>query len=252
MGNREITIADVLSIALKHIKIIVAIMLVGAILGFCYSSYMVDPVYQSKSKFFIDTGYLNENNNTNNKVAEQHNITVLSRQVVTSYIGILDTLNFAETLSEKVSGIEGLSRKYSAGAIRNAINYNFEEDLEIFTVRVVASTAEDAYIIASCVEDIAEEYLVTKKPTAAGTLKIIDDARIERAPVNINLSVTVILGAILGAALAFAICFIIEINDVRVKSEKEISEILDIPVIGSIPEYITASQEKSNTKKSKK
>lgn len=249
MGNREITIADVLSIALKHIKIIVAVMLVGAILGFCYCSYMVDPVYQSKSKFFVDTGSLTENSNNNNKLVEQHNVTVFSRQVVTSYIGILDTLNFAETLSGRAAKAGELSRDYSARALLGSIDYNFEEDLEIFTVRVVADTPDDAYIIASCIEDIAEEYLVTKKPTAAGTLKIIDDARVEASPVNINMSITVMLGAILGAALAFAVCFIVEINDVRVKSEKEISEILDIPVIGSIPEYVTSVQEKASSKK---
>ncbi len=252
MGNREITITDILSIALKHIKIIVAVMLVGAILGFCYCSYMVDPLYQSKSKFFVDTGVLTENSNNNNKLVEQHNVTVFSRQVVASYIGILDTLNFAETLSERVAQEENISREYSARALRGAMNYSYEEDLEIFTVKVVADTPEDAYTIAKCIEEVSEDYLVTKKSTAVGTLKIIDDARVETAPVNINVSITAILGAILGAALTFAVCFIVEINDVRVKSEKEIAEILDIPVIGSIPEYVTAVQDKSNTKKSKK
>jgi capsular polysaccharide biosynthesis protein len=138
----------------------VAILLVGAILGFCYSSYMVDPVYQSKSMFFVDTGALNENSINNNKVVEQHNVTVYSRQVVASYIGIIDTLNFTETLYENLFGEDGfteedgLSREYSPRSLLGSINYNNEEDLEIFTVRVLAISNTRSTMITGLSIDI--------------------------------------------------------------------------------------------------
>ena len=48
----------------------------------------------------------------------------------------------------------------------------------------------------------------------------------------------VFIGALCGAILAFAAAFLIEINDVRIKSEKELVNTVGLPVIGSIPEQI--------------
>lgn len=251
MENREVSIRDLLDMVLKHIKIIVVVMIIGAILGFCYSKYMVVPVYQSTSKYFIDTAVITENGGgSSNKITQTHNEVLVSRQIVSSYIGIINTMNFAELLSEELAKDTEMTMQYSAQQLDRLINYTYEEDLEIFRVSVSAFSPGDARRIAAAVENNAEAYIATKMATAQGTLKIIDNARENPSPVNVRTPLTVIIGAIIGAIVVFVICYIVDVNDVRIKDEKSFAEELGIPVIGTIPEYSTfTNKSKKQSKK---
>lgn len=273
MRNREFALTDLLNIAIKRIWIILAAMLVGAILALYYSMFLVTPRYQSVSKYLVDTANLSTESSSSSAMIEEQRNTVLSRLIVTSYIEILKTHNFAEHIAAKLESedyVENLvaqiiqeqtlppnsldantrlSIPYTGNQLYGAILYKYQDELESYTVTVTAASPTDALIIAACVQNESERYLTEKKPSAAGTLKVIDNARFNPSPVNVKVPLSVLLGAFIGAALAFAIAFIVEINDVRVKNEKEISEILGLPVIGSIPEYLSAQETGKNAKR---
>ena len=168
---------------------------------------------------------------------EQRN-TVLSRLIVSSYIEILQTHNFSEYLAIMLESNTNLSRPYTGDELFGMIKYTFEEEKEFYLVTVTATDPADAFIIARCIEENSESYLATKKSSAQGTLKVIDNARTNENAVNVNFVLNAIIGALCGAILAFAIAFVIDINDVRIKSEKELIRAVDLPVIGSIPEQI--------------
>lgn len=252
MENREVSISDILNTVLKHIKIIVAVMIVGAILGFCYGKYMVVPVYQSTSKYFIDTAVITENSvGVSNKLTQTHNEVLVSRQIVSSYIGILDTMNFLEVIEDEIAKDPEMSIQYPAEQLDRLIKYTYEKDLEIFKVSVTALTALDAHKIAAAIENNAEDYIATKMATAEGTLKIIDNARENPNPINTRTLLAMIAGALIGAMGVFFICYLIDIKDVSIKDEKSFSEVIGIPVIGSIPEYSTFTTKKQSKKNGK-
>lgn len=239
MNKHDFTIADLMKIALKRIWFIVAAMIVGAGIAFYYSNYMISPLYQSQTKYLVDTTNLSseETVQSSNAQVELQRVTVLSRLVVSSYIEILDTRNFAEHIAEKIKDDERLTREYSAKVLDRLVSYNYESESETYTVTVLAPDPNDALIIAECLQAESGPYLDTKKSTASETLKIIDDARYEPNPTNKRTTMFIMLGILVGAVFCFAVCFIVEINDVRVRDEKELANILGYPVIGLIPEY---------------
>lgn len=246
------SVSDLLNTVLKHIKIIVAVTIVGAILGFCYGKYMVVPMYQSTSKYFIDTAVITENSGgSSNKLTQTHNEVLVSRQIVSSYIGILNTMNFSEMISEQLAEDPEMSMQYPAKVLDRLINYSYEEDLEIFKVSVTAFTPADAHKIAATIENNAEDYIATKMGTAEGTLKIIDNARENPNSINTKTMFAMIAGALVGALGAFFVCYMIDIKDVSIKDEKSFSEVIGIPVIGSIPEYSTFTTKKQSKKNGK-
>lgn len=247
MNNRELTISDLISVALKRIWVIIAALVAGAIIALYYSCFMVTPMYRSVSKYLVDTTTLSGDTleQSSSSQIEYQRITALSRLVVSSYIEILDTRNFAEYIANAlVENNVPLSKQYSGNNISGMIQFSFEEESESFNVTVTAVTAEDALAVAECIQKEAGEYLAQKRTGSAGTLKIIDDARLNPSPINVRTTLSILIGAFIGAVLAFAVCFLVEINDVRVKDEKEVSEILGLPVIGSIPEYVVSADNK--------
>ena len=241
MNKHEFTVAEFFGIAIKHIWIIFAAMIIGGLAALYYTSFLVTPKYESETKYLVDTTSLATDagyyGSTTASVEEQRN-TVLSRLIVSSYIEILQTHNFSEYLAIMLESNTNLSRPYTGDELFGMIKYTFEEEKEFYLVTVTATDPADAFIIARCIEENSESYLATKKSSAQGTLKVIDNARTNENAVNVNFVLNVIIGALCGAILAFAIAFVIDINDVRIKSEKELIRAVDLPVIGSIPEHI--------------
>ena len=241
MNKHEFTVAEFFGIAIKHIWIIFAAMIICGLAALYYTSFLVTPKYESETKYLVDTTSLATDagyyGSTTASVEEQRN-TVLSRLIVSSYIEILQTHNFSEYLAIMLESNTNLSRPYTGDELFGMIKYTFEEEKEFYLVTVTATDPADAFIIARCIEENSESYLATKKSSAQGTLKVIDNARTNENAVNVNFVLNAIIGALCGAILAFAIAFVIDINDVRIKSEKELIRAVDLPVIGSIPEQI--------------
>lgn len=241
MNKHEFTVAEFFGIAIKHIWIIFAAMIIGGLAALYYTSFLVTPKYESETKYLVDTTSLATDagyyGSTTASVEEQRN-TVLSRLIVSSYIEILQTHNFSEYLAIMLESNTNLSRHYTGDELFGMIKYTFEEEKEFYLVTVTATDPADAFIIARCIEENSESYLATKKNSAQGTLKVIDNARTNKDAVNVNFVLNVIIGALCGAIIAFAVAFVVDINDVRIKSEKELIRAVDLPVIGSIPEQI--------------
>ena len=237
MHNNELTLADLLNVALKRIWILLIAAVIGGLAAMYYSNFLVVPKYHSSSKFYVDTQ--NSASAADVTIVDQQRNTAYARMIVGSYIDILNTNNFTRYLADNLDSTN-LSKEYNYAQLYGAISYNYTEDTESFTVTVVADTPEDAYAIAQRIQDEAEPYLITMRHAAKGTIKVIDDARLEKNPINLRTSLNIILGAFIFAVIAFIIVFIIEINDVRIKSEKDVSEIFELPILGIIPEYMSS------------
>lgn len=255
MNKHEFTVAEFFGIAIKHIWIIFAAMIIGGLAALYYTSFLVTPKYESETKYLVDTTSLATDagyyGSTTASVEEQRN-TVLSRLIVSSYIEILQTHNFSEYLAIMLESNTNLSRPYTGDELFGMIKYTFEEEKEFYLVTVTATDPADAFIIARCIEENSESYLATKKSSAQGTLKVIDNARTNENAVNVNFVLNVIIGALCGAIIAFAVAFVVDINDVRIKSEKELIRAVDLPVIGSIPEQILYRDSPSPSQSRKK
>ena len=55
MHNNELTLADLLNVALKRIWILLIAAVIGGLAAMYYSNFLVVPKYHSSSKFYVDT-----------------------------------------------------------------------------------------------------------------------------------------------------------------------------------------------------
>lgn len=239
MNNREIKLTDFISIAIKRLWILVLAAIIGATAAIYYSKYIVVPQYQVNTSFLVDTGILTNEEEELDQLEAQRQI-VGSRYQVPSYMKILATNDFADAVAKRLEQYPDkypLDYVYYPKVLKSAISFTNEVDMESYDMTVTAFSPNDALNIARCIEDYSEEYIVGHKPMAKDTLRVIDHARQSRSPINVNITLNVMVGALFCVAIAFIVCFLIEMNDVRIKSETGVTEILGLPVIGAIPEY---------------
>ena len=65
---------------------------------------------------------------------------------------------------------------------------------------------------------------------------ILDEAPINSFPQGMGLKTKIMIGAILGSMVSVGLCFIIEFLDKTFKSPKELEVVLELPVMGIIPD----------------
>ncbi len=262
MGDKEFTITDILEMLYKWWGLIVAGMIVVGALMFYYSDFCVTPIYSSSSKMFVQTKNVDD---VSDNVLESQRSFAFGQMVVNDYMDIFRTYTFAEELSFYLGGnthasdsaskcikleavgIDELTRQYSGAELFGMISYSSKEDSALFSIKVQCQSQTDAQKIAECMEIIMPDYL-DDKTSGIALLEVVDKARPSNGAVNDNTTRNTVLGIFVGAVLAFVIAFVIEINDTRVRDEKSLTEIFQIPVIGAIPECNSAGN--TNSEKS--
>lgn len=237
MEKKEITLSDIVRIIVGRWYIIVAAMLVGMLAALYVHSAFIRPKYASKTVYYVNAGRYYETDNAD--LLDSQRIISFSRMIVGNHIDLLDTLDYTEMLAERIETLD-LTTEYSSVDLYRAIRYDYDvenTEKQTYTVTVTVGNAADALAIAEVIQETASAYASNIDETLEGTLKIADHARFNPSPVNNRKALFMLLGMLLGFAASFAVLFIVDITDVRVKDEHDLTKAFDMPVIGTIPEY---------------
>lgn len=117
MEKKEITILDLVKIAMNWIWVL----LLGAVLcsavAFFYSTKMVTPMYSASSKYVIQTKGQGETGD----ILDDQRTVAYAQLVVGTYIDILNTRDFAVEVADYLNG-KYEEKEYSPEGIKNIIN----------------------------------------------------------------------------------------------------------------------------------
>lgn len=117
MDKKEITILDLVQIALKWIWVLLLGGAICAAVAFFYSTKMVTPMYSSSSKYVIQTKGQGE---TGNILDDQRTIAY-AQLVVGTYVDIVNTRDFAVEVANFMNG-EYAERTYSPEGVKTIVN----------------------------------------------------------------------------------------------------------------------------------
>ncbi len=258
--KKDFSFADVVSVGLKWFWVILIGTLIMGAAALYYAKFCVTPMYKSTSKCYVQANQeAVETSSSDALIGEQRGIA-LSQMVVVNYIEIFDTNNFAAEIeyylnggvketdsAEKIAALKDVgkvSKKYSAKALRGMISCEMIEETSVFTVDVKGDNYKDVGKIAKYIEIIMADYVESKAP-GSGEINVIDDAYENSNPVNNYTILFTLAGLVAGAFITFAIVFIIDCNDTRIKDEETLTQLLSLPVIGTIPDV--SGNERTNT-----
>jgi len=203
----------------------------GAVIAFVYTANFITPVYQSSAMFYVNNSSLSLGDTS---VSITSSDLVASKNLVNSYIVILNT----RTCLNDVIDYANLDISY--GALRGMISASNVNDTEIFQVTVTNEDPELAYRIANAIA-----YKLPKQISSIieGTsAKVVDTAVIAAAPSGPNTSRNSALGFLVGAALAAALIILHAIYDVTIRSEEDIIQCCDLPILASVPNMFARSK----------
>lgn len=221
----EIDLGRVFRALLGRAWFILLVSVVCAVLAFGYTKFMVTPLYQSTAMFYVNNSSLSVGEAS---LSISSGDLTTSRKLVDSYIVILRT---RETINEVIT-YSGSDRTYSD--VRNMISAGAVNETEIFSVTITSPDPAEAELLADAFAKVLPERIGTI--IDGSSAKIVDTAVAPTTPSSPSLSRNILLGFVLGFLMAAALVAVREIFDTVIRSNEDISEICEHPVLAAVPD----------------
>lgn len=220
----EIDLKELFNIFWSKKLFIIMVTLTFAVLGLYYGKRIVIPDYKSTA-----TLVLTKSNNTETSTITQSEVT-LNQQLVATYTELIKTNNILRQ-------------------VLNNLKYNdiTEEDLRKNVEVQLVSTTQLIEVSVKNTDNVKAKELTneivkvfiekTKEIYKLENIHMVDEAKIEEEPYNVNYKKDILIFAGIGFILAVGIVYIKSLFDTTIKNNEEVEKKLGLAVLASIPQY---------------
>lgn len=214
------TLLELLTLLRKHLKLVIMLPIVCMVAMGLASVLMMNDTYTATTDMYV----LASSEGSNSSSALSSDLS--ASQMLTNDVATLLQSDRAMTDAADQLGLPNL-RGYD-------ITVTSESTTRVITLQVTSSDAQGsanvANALADCVSNVAQEVMNVE------SVNVIDEAPTPEAPSGPNRMLYVAVAAMAGLFAAVAIVVLMDVIDTRVRSAEDVEELLELPVIGRIPE----------------
>ncbi|NLP47430.1 MAG: polysaccharide biosynthesis tyrosine autokinase [Clostridiales bacterium] len=219
-------IRKIIAMVLRKWPVIVITAFIGAVAMYVFSSVYVTPIYSAKATMIV--------NKSQYQASEQnqmsYNDILMTQKLVKSYTIIMTSDTNLDLVKKE------LDTEMSIGAIRRSVKVSSVGETEVLQISVEHADPVLAQNIANALVKVSPATII--RVIKAGSAEVIDYALVPQSPVKPVVWQYGALGALIGLMLALAMIFLRDYFDNTFKTEDDIREVLDLPVITSLPEIM--------------
>lgn len=224
--TKQITISDLLRMFLQHIKLIIAVTLLGGVLAFLYVSYMVTPMYTTSALILVQNSSSFDSDAISSSNSNNLNGDKVNMQDISSSVTLANTCATLFTVDPDMKSI-------ISGA---SISINVIEDSYFLRITSTSSDPHTAANIANQVAQTAPQ-VFRKYFQDAGKVDTVDEASVPSSPSSPDKKRYVIIGLLAGLVLSLVISFLLEIVDTTIKPGDDLYKQYNIPVFAEIIDF---------------
>ena len=227
MNEQEIDLIELLKKIVKHFPMILLLSVIVGAASFAASKFLMTPKYDSNATMIVSSSNQNIDPNNPQAAVELSQINA-NKALISTYSEIVKSRGIAD----KVINNLGLDMDFEE--FSDKVSIESVKDTQIISVMVVDTLPERA-------QDIANETANIFKDSIGDIMKvdnvqILDGADLPEEPVSPNIKKNSVIGIFLGLILGVMIAISKELSDNTIKSQEQVAEYFDIPVIGVIPD----------------
>lgn len=218
----EIDVFAMLKTLWKRKFSIVLVALVFAIAAFGYSAFLAKKEYQSTSRIYVVSRQNQDNNALTNSdlqagsyLVKDYREIILSQNVLTQ-------------------AIEELKLDMTPAELSKKISVSVPTDTRILSITAKDGDPKEAARIANGLRNVAAEKIISV--TKVSDVTTLDEAEVPQSPSSPNIRRNVLLGFIAGAGLMVVLMVVVEVLDDRVKRPEDIEELMDLTLLGIVPD----------------
>lgn len=222
----ELDLQEILYSFKKKIGIIIAITILGAVLGFVYSKFLVKPVYRASTTLVLAKSASAGSGSTSSDSITQNDIT-LNQKLISTYGEIVKSRAVARSVINRENLDMDIDKFISN------ISVSSKEGTEILEIIVKNETPElSAKLANSLAVSFSQK---VKEVYNIDNVSIIDEAEIPDEPYNMSTIKNVVMFVLGSFGIVCIIIFLATYFSNTVKNDEELERILGIKVLAVIP-----------------
>lgn len=235
--NETISLQELFSILRKSFWRILALTIVAALISFAVSSFLIKPTYQAGTQILVTPK--KQENEVIDAQSVQSSVTL-----VNTYRVIIKSPAILEQVQKEVP-----NAPTNVAALNNMVTVESEQNSQVINVSVQST---DAALASNMANSIAEVFSSdVQKLMSVDNVTVLSKSGIPTSPVSPNIVLNTAIAAVVGFLLGVGLAFLREVLDRRIRTEDQVQQILDLPVLGSIPD-IDSKVFKSSSKAAKR
>lgn len=234
--ERSISLQELFVLLKRYLMVIVIAGLFGGIMTFGVCRFFVDPVYEANAKMIVNSRQDQTGNVTNDqitsaqKLVDTYAIIIRSQPVLEPVIDSLELNTTVEKLAKKVTV--------------TSVN-----ETQVMQIAVQSTNAEQALRIVEAIVNTCPPIII--EAVEAGSVKTIEPAHLKSEPVAPHTNLYTVVAALLCMFAVMAFVLIRFMTDNTYKSETDLRNDLELPVLGVIPDYEYCLKQKAEGKEGK-
>ncbi|ATH63897.1 capsule biosynthesis protein CapA [Staphylococcus nepalensis] len=205
----------------KNMKYLIILPIVFLVLSMVMTFLFMTPKYSSSTQVLV-----NQKETDSEMMAQQVQSDL---QLVNTYSEIIKSPRILDKVSKNLKG------KYSSKEIEGMLTVSNQAESQILNITVENESREAAGKVANEIANVFSKDV--NKIMNVDNVSILSKADNNGNKVSPKPFTNAVVGVFLGLIIALVIIFLKEILDKRIKTEEDVEELLDLPVLGTIQDF---------------
>ena len=220
-NTMEIDVFHLFKILWKRKILVALVAIVAGALAFAYSAFIVKPEFTSTTRIYV------VNRNQGDKPGLTNQDLQAGSYLVKDYREII----LSQDVLEKVTS--DLKLDLSPKSLASKVKVTVPVDTRIVSISVNYRVPEEASRIANSLREVAAEKIISI--TRVSDVTTLEEARPAIAPSSPNIRRNTIIGLLGGTVFTVIAVLIVELVDTRVKRPEDIEDVMQIALLGVVP-----------------
>ncbi len=221
--EKEIDLRVVWGILRKNLVLIIIITVIFGIGAYLYSAFFIEKQYSASAMLIV-----------NNKANDKTTVNATEINAAQDLAEVYSIIIKSDTVLTKV--IDQLQLNMTYEQLNSKISVSSVNSTQVIKITMTHPNADFAQKVVAKLIEVAPPILADK--VEAGSVKVISASTISNSgkPVSPSLRRNALIGALAGMVLVLLIIFLKEMLNNTFKTEDDILNTLNVPLIGIIPE----------------
>lgn len=218
----EIDVLQLFRSLRKRKLVILLVAIITSSVAFAYSTFVIKPEFTSTTRIYV----------VNRDQGEKSGLTNQDLQAGTYLVKDYREIILSQDVLEEV--VSDLKLDLTPKGLANKIKVTVPVDTRIVSISVKDKQPEEASRIANSLREVAAEKIVAV--TRVSDVTTLEEARPATTPSSPNVRRNTLFGFLGGAVVTVIAVLLIELLDTRVKRPEDVEDVLQIPLLGLVPD----------------